>query len=181
MHFVILGAGGVGSVVGAHLAKAGHRVALIGRTAHVDAIRSHGLRLTGVLDFEVWPEAYVSAAELSGADVLLLTTKAADTEEALKSAAHLDIGIAASLQNGVAKNEQLAQVFGRGRVIGGAIAVGARLREPGVVEQNRQAGVLFGELDGGASERLGSLVHAFDETSIEVSAVENIVACEQSR
>ena len=39
MHTVILGAGGLGSVIGGFLAKGGHEVTLIGRPAHVEAVR----------------------------------------------------------------------------------------------------------------------------------------------
>ena len=41
----VVGAGAVGSFYGAMLARAGHAVVLIGRPAHVAAIRRDGLRL----------------------------------------------------------------------------------------------------------------------------------------
>src|SRR6185295_1286134 len=41
----VVGAGAVGSFYGAMLARAGHRVVLVGRPVHVDAIRRDGLRL----------------------------------------------------------------------------------------------------------------------------------------
>jgi 2-polyprenyl-6-methoxyphenol hydroxylase-like FAD-dependent oxidoreductase len=41
----VVGAGAVGSFYGAMLARAGHRVTLIGRAAHVHAIEQDGLRL----------------------------------------------------------------------------------------------------------------------------------------
>ncbi len=140
MHFLIFGAGGVGSVVAAHLTRAGHRVSVIARPRHVRAIRDGGLRITGQHDLVAWPEAYSDGAEIHTAEVLLLTTKTGDTQEALRSVAHVDVGMAASLQNGVSKDAELATVFGQERVIGGAIAIGARLRADGVAEQNRNAG-----------------------------------------
>ena len=41
----VMGAGAVGSFYGAMLARAGHAVTLIGRPAHVQAIRREGLKL----------------------------------------------------------------------------------------------------------------------------------------
>jgi len=41
----VVGAGAVGSFYGAMLARAGHRVTLIGRAAHVQAIERDGLCL----------------------------------------------------------------------------------------------------------------------------------------
>ncbi|MBM2837097.1 MAG: ketopantoate reductase, partial [candidate division NC10 bacterium] len=48
MHTVIVGAGGLGSVVGGYLAKAGYPVTLIARPAHVKAIRDNGLEIAGL-------------------------------------------------------------------------------------------------------------------------------------
>jgi 2-dehydropantoate 2-reductase len=42
MRTIIYGAGGIGSVVGGHLARIGHDVLLIGRPGHVNAINEHG-------------------------------------------------------------------------------------------------------------------------------------------
>ena len=44
MRLVVMGAGGVGGVLGAKLALAGHDVVLVARGSHHDAIAAHGLR-----------------------------------------------------------------------------------------------------------------------------------------
>ena len=46
MRWCILGAGGLGSVLGGWLAAAGDDVVLVARPPHVEAIRRHGLRIT---------------------------------------------------------------------------------------------------------------------------------------
>ena len=43
--FVIYGAGGIGGVIGGHLAMAGRDVVLIGRPDHMNAVRRQGLKL----------------------------------------------------------------------------------------------------------------------------------------
>src|SRR5512143_1036026 len=43
----ILGAGAIGSAVGARLSRAGHDITLIGRPAHLEAIERDGLRVDG--------------------------------------------------------------------------------------------------------------------------------------
>ena len=45
MRIAIMGAGGIGGCLGAHLARAGNNVTLIARGAHLEAIRQNGLRL----------------------------------------------------------------------------------------------------------------------------------------
>ncbi|MEY2405533.1 MAG: 2-dehydropantoate 2-reductase, partial [Acidimicrobiaceae bacterium] len=47
MNICILGAGGLGSVIGGRLAETGVDVTLVARPAHVDAITRDGLRITG--------------------------------------------------------------------------------------------------------------------------------------
>ncbi len=51
MRILIFGAGGVGSVFGAFLARMGHEVSLLGRPWHLDAIRKNGLVITGIWAF----------------------------------------------------------------------------------------------------------------------------------
>ena len=45
MRYIIYGAGGIGSIMGGHLARTGHDVILIGRPGHVSVINNNGLRL----------------------------------------------------------------------------------------------------------------------------------------
>lgn len=45
MRFIIYGAGGIGSIMGGHLARTGHDVVLIGRPGHIKSINERGLRL----------------------------------------------------------------------------------------------------------------------------------------
>ncbi len=47
MRVLILGAGGLGSVLGGYLANIGVDVTLVGRPAHTEAITRYGLRITG--------------------------------------------------------------------------------------------------------------------------------------
>ena len=54
MRILVLGAGAIGSVLGGFLARAGHDVTLLGRAWHLDAVRDHGLRISGL-----WGEHWV--------------------------------------------------------------------------------------------------------------------------
>lgn len=79
---VVFGAGAVGSLWGALLARAGEEVRLIGSPDHVRAIRERGLRVEGSLE-GTWPvTAQEEWAEADPADVILLTVKAFDLDRA---------------------------------------------------------------------------------------------------
>ena len=53
MRVVVLGAGGVGSVVAGHLARNGVEAIMIARPGHAKAVSKRGLRVRGLSDFEV--------------------------------------------------------------------------------------------------------------------------------
>ena len=86
MRFVILGAGGVGGVIGGRLFQHGYDVVLIARGAHLAAIQQYGLRLE---DPDATAELAVPAVATSAAvgftddDVVILATKSQDAAAAL--------------------------------------------------------------------------------------------------
>src|SRR3954465_3892317 len=116
--FAVLGAGAMGSILSAHLARAGHPVALLARGRRAAQIRSDGLRIAGLAQFSAAVHVIDEPARLREADVLIVATKAIGTAEALRPLAGAKIGYAFSVQNGVLKNELLQAAFGRDRVLG---------------------------------------------------------------
>jgi 2-dehydropantoate 2-reductase len=79
---VVLGAGAVGSLLGARLSGAGHHVVLVGRSDHLEAIRAHGLRIEGTDPGTFRVEGAPDARAAQTADVVLLTVKSFDLAEA---------------------------------------------------------------------------------------------------
>jgi 2-dehydropantoate 2-reductase len=84
MHFIVYGAGAIGSTIGGHLFRTGHRdVVLVGNPYHVDKIRESGLRLlTADEEFVLKVPACKLARELvpfRDDDVVLLTAKSQHT------------------------------------------------------------------------------------------------------
>jgi 2-dehydropantoate 2-reductase len=101
----LMGAGSVGCYVGGRLAAAGAEVHFVGRPRVLDALATHGLRLT---DLEL-PEAHLPPAVLHlqaapppQASLVLLCVKSGATAEAARQLAALPTGTPVlSLQNGV--------------------------------------------------------------------------------
>ncbi|MEQ8496761.1 MAG: 2-dehydropantoate 2-reductase N-terminal domain-containing protein, partial [Gammaproteobacteria bacterium] len=60
MQFTIVGAGALGTILGAHLAEAGHEVRMVARGAGSRALTAAGLRVTGLR--ELTPPCSVVAA-----------------------------------------------------------------------------------------------------------------------
>jgi len=169
MRICILGAGGLGSLVGGWLAESGVEVVLVARPAHVEAIRARGLEIRGIRGERCIRRnlaAYASPAQAAGDfDYLVLAVKQKDTGSALAEAAPLRTRVRAalSLQNALDKDANLATWLGRERVIGAATTEAATLTGPGQVQHVGTAptAFYFGELDGAPSARVAALVDAF--------------------
>ena len=171
MRVCILGAGGLGSLIGGWLAESGVEVALVARPAHVEAIRARGLEIRGIRGERCVRrhlEAYARPDEVPGAvDYLVLGVKEKDTDGALADAAPLRdrVRVALSVQNTLGKDESLSKWLGRERVIGAATTEAGTLVGPGVVQHVGTAptAFYFGELDGAPSARVAALVDAFNK------------------
>lgn len=116
MRFVIYGAGAIGSLLGAYLAKAAYDTILIGREAHVSKIKQTGLKIrTSSGSFVVSLPAVVrpSDIEYQPDDIVLLATKSEDTEEAVNIMAQCAPGDVALVccQNSVRNEEIVSRSF----------------------------------------------------------------------
>ncbi|MBL6615184.1 MAG: 2-dehydropantoate 2-reductase [Reyranella sp.] len=158
MRIAVVGAGGVGAGYGAALAKAGADVTFIARGAHLEAMKSKGLRLESPRgDIHLVPTQATDDPKTVGpVDIVLFCVKLWDVESA---GAAIKPMVAAGtavipLQNGIDAAERLVPILGKRAVMGGVAQISATIAEPGVV---RQTGTLlrmvFGELDGSRSAR----------------------------
>lgn len=170
MRIVIMGAGGVGGYFGAKLARAGQAVTMVGRGAHLEAIRRHGLRIRSTVegDSVARVEATEDLAGAPPADLVLLCVKAFDTEAALarvQPAVGADTAVL-SLQNGVGSAEAIEAALGRGHALGGVAYVFATIEAPGVIAHRFAGRIVFGELDGRVTARAEAIKAALDGAGI---------------
>src|SRR5579863_10135846 len=88
MKIAIIGAGGIGGFLGAMLARAGHSVSLLARGPHLAAIAQSGLQLESRQfgSFTVTPAATDDPAKLGRNDLVFITVKMNDFEEAAHTA-----------------------------------------------------------------------------------------------
>jgi 2-dehydropantoate 2-reductase len=172
-HTVVVGAGAVGSFYGAMLARAGHRVTLVGRAAHVQAIERDGLQLHMAGRVEaVRLGASTDIAAVRGADLVLFCVKSTDTEAAAAQIAqHLAAGaIVLSLQNGVDNPPAIARQVA-GTVVPTVVYVATAMPEPGVVEHFGRGDLVIGPLnaaDAVTAHRLQAVVDFFASAQVSV-------------
>jgi len=176
----VVGAGAVGSFFGAMLARAGHRVVLIARPAHVEAIAREGLRLDKGGSIEaIAVEASDDIAAVRDADLILFCVKSTDTEAAAQAMApHVAPGaVVLSLQNGVENASAIARIVGR-TVVPAVVYVATSMGGPGLVRHHGRGDLVIGALaDSGESRAqteasLQALVDFFatGEVPVRISA-----------
>jgi 2-dehydropantoate 2-reductase len=181
MKIVILGAGALGTVLGAHLARAGEDVTLIARGQRAAYLQEHGATLTGLVDFTVPITVVTDPQHVHNADVLMVTVKTYDMDAALASIKHLDVGSVLSIQNGVLKNEQLAQTFGWEKVLGAMAAFSGAMLPTGMVRFTVNQGLYLGELPEGTSTRVQTLGDTFARAGILVQVTPSIQSFEWAK
>lgn len=148
-HIAVVGAGAVGSYYGALLARAGHSVTLIGRVAHVAAIRDKGLLLHKAGTVEaVRLDASTDIAAVRGADLVLCCVKSTDTDGVARAMApYLGAdALVLSLQNGVDNAPVLAAVLPN-TVLAAAVYVATAMPEPGCVQHFGRGDLVIGPID----------------------------------
>ncbi len=186
--YVVFGAGAVGGVIGARLSQAGHEVALIARGAHLEAIRSRGLRLlTPVEDVTLQIPAAADPAELDvgrAGDVVLLTVKSQDTLGALDQLRAAGAGElpVVCVQNGV-ENERVAQRR-FSDVYGAYVLAPTNHLEPGVVEATgaKLSGFLyFGRYPSGSDRRCEELAEALSGSRFSSRAVDDVMRLKHAK
>ena len=179
--FAILGAGAMGSILGAHLARAGHSVAMLARGKRAQQIRTDGLRVSGLTRFSTPIEVIDDPARLREAQVLVVATKAIGTAESLRPLAGAKIGHALSVQNGVLKNELLEAAFGSGHVLGALANMSGELKASGEALFTRNVSLQIGALGGGVPDAVRALAQTIDASGVRCAAVPNIAAQEWSK
>ncbi|HUA26723.1 MAG TPA: 2-dehydropantoate 2-reductase [Steroidobacteraceae bacterium] len=179
--FAILGAGAIGSILAAHLARAGHSVVVLARGERARVVERDGLRIKGLSDFSAPVPVIADPGRLQAADVLIVATKTPGTAAALERLRHVRVGVALSIQNGVLKDELLAQAFGAARVLGALADTSGELLPSGEVLFTRNVSLPLGELSGGSSERAQRLAAMIDGAGVRSIAVANILSMEWSK
>lgn len=181
MRFAILGAGALGTILGAHLTRAGHEVAMIVRGERARTLQRQGLVLNGLSDIKARSTVIDDPQKLRETGTLIVATKAIDSAQSLDALRHLKLDLAFSVQNGVLKNELLATVFGYSRVIGAMADFSGELLTSGEVKFTRNVCLHIGEEKGGFSSRVEELAAAIDAAGVRCAAAPNIRTREWSK
>jgi len=174
MKIAVVGAGSLGTIIGAMLTKGGRDVVLVdANEVHVKALNEKGAQVTGFLEMTVPVKAILPAQMAGTYDLVLYLVKTNYNDAALAALVphlHKD-SIVLTLQNGLPE-DAVAEYVGAQRTLGAAVGWGATWMAPGVSQLTSPADKMtydIGELDGKMSERLQKVKEILESAGVPVT------------
>ncbi len=181
MRILVVGAGAIGGYFGGRLLQAGRDVTFLVRPKRAAELAEAGLVIKSPLgDVTLKNPPTVQADTVKeNFDVVLLSCKAFDLDDAIKSFAPA-VGpqtVVIPLLNGMKHLDVLDEKFGRERVLGGLCGIAAMLDEHRHVVQLAPVfqSLSFGERDGALSNRVRTIAETFSGANIGSQASETIM------
>lgn len=180
MEILIVGAGAMGSLLGALLAPFAEVCLLTTNADHAQTIGREGITLTGLdgavhrLSIPVLTEPRQYGRR---ADLVLVCTKARATGEAARTAQEVlaEDGLVLTLQNGLGNLERIAAVVGAQRAAAGTTAQAATLLAPGQVRHAGSGPTVLGA-GPGQSATIASVARLFNQAGIETRVTGDVDA-----
>jgi len=166
----VVGAGAIGGLLGAHLARSGEDVVLIARGPHLEAMRSRGVTVRSAGgEFTSHPVCTDDIAAIAGAEIVFITLKAHSipgVAPALGRALRTDACLVGAMNGipwwyfpdrhleSVDPGGVIARSIPRERVIGCVVYPAATVTEPGIIHHEEGNRFSLGELDGSRTDRV---------------------------
>src|SRR3989449_1316290 len=197
MRICVYGAGAIGGLMAAWLARSGRDVSVVARGAQLQAIQHHGLRVRSkgeVESFRIKAEA--DPAKLGTQDYVLVTVKAQSLTHVAESISPLldkDTSVVTAMNgvpwwffdrlrfgNGKERLEsldpggKLARAMSTDRLIGCVIHLAASTPEPGLISHNMGRKLILGEPGGKNTARTKRIADALKGAGFEIQVTEAI-------
>ncbi|MCQ2409515.1 MAG: ketopantoate reductase family protein [Clostridia bacterium] len=177
MDYAVYGAGSLGLIFSAFLAKNGEKFDLIDRnTKSISAIKEKGIKVCGKVDFVQNVSCCLDTEVEKKYDIIFLYTKQINNVQTIEKIAKFlkEDGVICTMQNGLPEKD-VAKVIGDKRAYGCAVGWGATRLEPGVSEltsENERACLAFsyGSFDGHKDaylEEIGRILNVMGDAHLE--------------
>jgi 2-dehydropantoate 2-reductase len=176
MKIAVVGCGALGSYYGARLARDHHEVHFLLRSDY-DAVRRDGVKvLSPDGDFQVRLHAARTPEEIGPCDLVLIglkTTANHQFPKLLPPLAGPDTAFL-TLQNGLGNEEQLADVVGTEKTLGGLCFVCLNRLEPGVIHHIAHGKIVLGEWRRSPEARTHAIAAAINHSGVPCEVSDNI-------
>jgi 2-dehydropantoate 2-reductase len=199
MRICVFGAGAVGGLIAARLARAGADVSVAARGATLEAIRARGLTVRDRGgEWNVRPRACGSPGELGAHDAVIVATKAhalAAAAGTMRPLLGADTAVLSAVNgipwwyfhgmptwaharhlDSVDRSGTAWKALGPERALGGVVHLGASTPAPGVVSHAYGAQLVLGEPSGERTVRLDALAAALESAGFKARVSQDIRA-----
>ena len=180
MRVLVVGAGAIGGYFGGRMLQAGRDITFLVRPRRAGELASAGLLIKsphGDVTLKTPPTVQADAIRQKF-DVVLLSCKAYDLDDAMKSLAPA-VGEGTSiipLLNGMRHLDVLDAKFGSAQVLGGLCSIAVTLNDKReVVQLQPMQSLTFGERDGKLSDRVRAIAEVFKSGNFGSSASEHVM------
>jgi 2-dehydropantoate 2-reductase len=176
MLILILGAGALGSLIGARLSQTTADVHLLTTDLkHIGSILDRGLlveEMDGSVQRYIMPAYDDPRSIATKFDLIIVTVKTYDTVAAVNSIAHCchSSTLFLTLQNGIGNWENISSLTGKESVLVGSTAQGATMIEPGMIRHGGNGQTSIGEFSGPPAGRVDSIVDLFCRARLDTRA-----------
>jgi 2-dehydropantoate 2-reductase len=181
-NFSVIGTGAVGGFYGGLLQQAGFDVHFL-LNRDFNHVRAHGLRIDSTLGNFRLPDvhAYDDPRDMPQCDVVIVALKATANTALKNILPHLvkEDGIVLTLQNGLGSEEEVADMVGTERVLGGLCFLCSNKIAPGYIHHLDYGLITLGEYradgtPGGITPRLKKVAAQMESAQIPIRLVEDL-------
>jgi 2-dehydropantoate 2-reductase len=177
----VIGAGAIGSLLAAHLARVADVSVLTRREEHARALREQGLRVSGRSDFTAALNATHDPAELPELDAVFIATKGTQLDEAASSlAGRFPNATVVTMQNGIGA-EPIVRRHGNWPLVSGVTFMSGDRRGDTHVEYILDTETWLGPYDGVPVERVRELVALIESSGLKARAFDDLRPAQWSK
>ncbi len=181
--YAILGTGALGGFYGAKLQKAGLKVYFLLKSDY-EHVSKHGLIVESTDGDFTLPQvrAYNDVQKMPRCDVVIIAFKTTQNHLLPKILLSVvkDDGVVLVLQNGLGIEEEIAQIVGSEKVIGGLCFLTANKVAPGHIRNLSYKNIILGEYTpdyqlAGITERMRQIGDDFESSGIPIELAEDLM------
>lgn len=178
----VIGAGAIGSLIAAHVARIAPVAVLTRRADHALALREHGLRVSGLNTFTAELRAATAVVDdLPDFDIGIVATKATEVESAARPlAGRFQDALMVTIQNGLG-SEALLRQHGQWPIVAGTTLMGGTRHGDTHVEYELDAPTWLGPYDGVPFERATEIAALLQRAGLKAEAFPDVRPAQWSK
>src|SRR3990172_3289093 len=177
----VIGAGAIGSLFAAHLARIVPVVVLTRRADHARALSEEGLRVSGIHDFSAPLRATARVDDLPEFTLGIVATKTSGIDEAMLAlAGHAPGATMVTIQNGLGA-ENLVRAHGSWPIVSGTTLMGGTRRTDTHVAYENDAPTWLGPHEGTPFARVEQIAGLIERSGLKARAFPDLRPAQRSK